>query len=88
MKFEDFYKNRRILITGHTGFICSWLTKWLTMLDVEVCGYALDPPTEPNLYEVLNLKRKVSKDILRDFRNILAMKHLCLLMGMAFQILI
>jgi len=69
MKFEDFYKNRKILITGHTGFIGSWLKKWLTMLDVKVCGYALDPPTQPNLYEVLNLTRKVSKDIRGDIRD-------------------
>jgi len=68
MKFEHFYNNRRILITGHTGFIGSWIAKWLTMLDAEVCGYALDPPTQPNLYEVLNLTRKVSKDIRGDIR--------------------
>jgi len=68
-QYENFYKNKRILITGHTGFIGSWLTKWLTMLDAEVCGYALGPPTQPNLYEVLSLTRKVSKDIRGDIRN-------------------
>jgi len=68
-QYENFYKNKRILITGHTGFIGSWLTKWLTMLDAQVCGYALDPPIQPNLYEVLNLTRKVSKDIRGDIRN-------------------
>ena len=67
--YKNFYKNKKILITGHTGFIGSWLTKWLTMLDAEVCGYALDPPTRPNLFEALNLARKVSKDIRGDIRD-------------------
>jgi len=68
--YKNFYKNKRILITGHTGFIGSWLTKWLTMLGSEVCGYALDPPTQPNLYEALNLTRKISNDIRGDIRDI------------------
>jgi len=65
---ENFYKNKRILITGHTGFIGSWLTKWLTMLDAQVCGYALDPPTQPNLYETLNIKGIVSQDVRGNIR--------------------
>jgi len=65
----NLFKERRVLVTGHTGFIGSWLTKWLTQLDAKVCGYALDPPTEPNLYEALNLTKKVSRDIRGDIRN-------------------
>jgi len=69
-KKSDFYNSKRVLVTGHTGFMGSWLTKWLTMLNAEVCGYALDPPTQPNMYEVLNLTRKLSKDIRGDVRDI------------------
>jgi len=67
---ESFYKGKKIFVTGHTGFMGSWLIKWLTMMGAEVCGYALDPPTQPNLYEVLNLTRKVSNDIRGDIRDI------------------
>jgi len=59
----DLFKLRKVLVTGHTGFIGSWLTKWLTMLDAEVCGYALDPPTQPNMYETMNIKGIVSQDV-------------------------
>ena len=65
---RDFYSKKKVLITGHTGFIGSWLTKWLTMLDAEVCGYSLDPPTRPNMYDLLNLGDSVT-DIREDIRN-------------------
>ena len=64
----DFYKGKRIFITGHTGFIGSWLTKSLTMLDAEVCGYALDPPSQPNLFDILKQESEIS-DIRGDIRN-------------------
>ena len=66
---ESFYKGKKILITGHTGFMGSWLTKWLTMMHAEVCGYALDPPTQPNLYETLDIKGLVSRDVRGDINN-------------------
>ena len=65
---RDFYSKKKILITGHTGFIGSWLTKWLTMLDAEVCGYSLDPTSRPNMYDLLNLGDSVT-DIREDIRN-------------------
>ncbi|MCL6090741.1 MAG: CDP-glucose 4,6-dehydratase [Candidatus Thermoplasmatota archaeon] len=64
----SFYKGKRILITGHTGFMGSWLTKWLTMLQADVTGYSLDPPTKPNMYEALTLSSEIS-DIRGDVRN-------------------
>jgi CDP-glucose 4,6-dehydratase len=66
---DSFYKEKNILVTGHTGFMGSWLTKWLTMLDAEVCGYALDPPTQPNMYETLNIKGIVSQDVRGNINN-------------------
>lgn len=68
--FSDiFLKNKKILVTGHTGFMGSWLTKWLTMLNAHVCGYALDPPTQPNMYDTLGLGSEIS-DIRGNIRNI------------------
>jgi CDP-glucose 4,6-dehydratase len=57
MEVESFFKGRKILVTGHTGFIGSWLTKWLTMLSADVCGYALEPHTHPNMYDILDLDK-------------------------------
>jgi CDP-glucose 4,6-dehydratase len=45
-----FWRGRRVLLTGHTGFKGSWLALWLEALGAEVTGYALDPPTEPSLF--------------------------------------
>lgn len=53
--FGGIYKDRRVLVTGHTGFKGSWLTYWLTKLKAKVVGYALKPPTQPNHFELLNL---------------------------------
>ena len=47
----SFWKGRRVFLTGHTGFKGSWLSLWLDALGAEVTGYALDPPTQPNLFE-------------------------------------
>jgi len=53
--FNRFYKNKKILITGHTGFKGAWLTLWLKELGAEILGYALAPPTSPNLFDLLRL---------------------------------
>ena len=47
---KDFYKNKRVLVTGHTGFKGSWLCKILSNIGADVSGYSLKPPTEPALY--------------------------------------
>lgn len=47
-----FWQGKRVLVTGHTGFKGSWLSLWLQKLGATVLGYALSPPTEPNLFEV------------------------------------
>lgn len=51
--FENIYKNKKVLITGHTGFKGSWLAFWLNKLGAEVTGYALEPETNPSHYEIL-----------------------------------
>jgi CDP-glucose 4,6-dehydratase len=50
-----FWQNKRILITGHTGFKGSWLSLWLKKLGAEVTGYALKPPTTPSLFEICHV---------------------------------
>jgi CDP-glucose 4,6-dehydratase len=64
-----FWEGRRVFVTGHTGFKGSWLSMWLHALQADVTGYALDPPTQPNLFdlaEVASNVRSVYGDV-RDF---------------------
>ena len=64
-----FWKNRRVFLTGHTGFKGAWLSLWLHRLGANVTGYALEPPTEPSLFvqaAVGSLVRSITADV-RDF---------------------
>lgn len=51
----DFWKNKKVFVTGHTGFKGSWLSIWLQSLGAKVTGYSLKPPTSPNLYDLCQL---------------------------------
>lgn len=64
--FGGIYKGKKVLVTGHTGFKGSWLTLWLKMMGADVYGYALEPETKPNHYDLLNLDIKELKADLRD----------------------
>jgi len=64
-----FWKGKKVFITGHTGFKGSWLSFWLWEMGANVTGYALDPPTNPNLYELLKLKSKI-KSVHGDVRDL------------------
>lgn len=55
----DFYKGKKVLITGHTGFKGSWLCKILIDAGAKVTGYALKPPTTPNLFSLCGIERKM-----------------------------
>ena len=60
MKFnKDFYKGKKVLITGHTGFKGSWMCQVLAMAGADVTGYALKAPTAPSLFEMLGLVKLV-----------------------------
>ncbi|RHX78260.1 CDP-glucose 4,6-dehydratase [Leptospira yasudae] len=66
--FQNVYKNKRVLITGHTGFKGSWLAIWLQSLGAEVAGFSLDLPTSPNHFDLLELNQKI-KDYRGDIRD-------------------
>jgi len=58
--FGSIYKNKKVLITGNTGFKGSWLTIWLLKLGAKVYGISKDIPTEPSMFEELGLKTKIA----------------------------
>ena len=58
--FNNIYQNKKVLITGHTGFKGSWLAIWLNELGADVIGYALDPPSEPNNFYATKLREKIT----------------------------
>jgi CDP-glucose 4,6-dehydratase len=65
---KQFWHGRRVFLTGHTGFKGGWLSLWLQQLGAEVTGYALEPPTEPSIFEVANVTHGMSS-IIGDVRD-------------------
>ena len=68
MPFSDFYRGKRVVLTGHTGFKGAWLAHWLLELGAEVTGISLEPPTEPALFNQLGLAGRLRHHIL-DIRE-------------------
>lgn len=68
-----FWKNKKVFLTGHTGFKGSWLSVWLQFLGAEVTGYALNPPTKLNLFEVANVGNEMTS-IIADIRDLDALQ--------------
>ena len=68
----DFWRGKRVFVTGHTGFKGSWLTLWLRSLGAEVGGLALTPPTEPSLFAVANVGDGMSSALgdIRSFETV------------------
>jgi len=65
---STFWKGKKVFITGHTGFKGSWLSLWLHSMGAEVTGYALNPPTEPSLYELCRIDELVNS-VIADVRD-------------------
>jgi CDP-glucose 4,6-dehydratase len=73
--FQKKFKNKKILITGHTGFKGSWLTKILLNCGSHVVGIALKPATNPNLFDSLKIKNKINNYFV-DIRNFAKVKEI------------
>ncbi len=65
----EFWRGKRVFLTGHTGFKGSWLALWLQSLGAEVHGLALEPPTEPNLYTVARVGDGMANSVIADIRD-------------------
>ena len=65
----NFYKGKKVLVTGHTGFKGSWLCRWLLNLGAEVTGYALESPTEPDLFHLLDIESRM-RSVTGDIRDL------------------
>lgn len=74
VNLADFYRGKRVLITGHTGFKGSWLCLWLHKLGAEITGYALDPPTKPSLFELAGVDGLVHS-VIHDIRDLETLKR-------------
>jgi len=66
---RDFWRGKRVFLTGHTGFKGGWLSLWLADLGAEVHGYALAPPTEPNFFTVADLPSRLASSQIADIRD-------------------
>lgn len=72
-----FWKNKKVLITGHTGFKGSWMIMLLKQLGAEVIGFSLSPPTEPSLFKLCDLSSQI-KHTIADIRDISSLEKVIL----------
>jgi CDP-glucose 4,6-dehydratase len=68
VSINNFWQNKRVFITGHTGFKGAWLSLWMHSLGANVTGYALNPPTDPSLFELCKIDQLVRSTI-ADIRD-------------------
>ena len=66
----SFWRDRRVFLTGHTGFKGGWLSLWLCSMGAKVVGYGLPPNTNPSLFEVADIARELEKSHLADIRDL------------------
>ena len=65
---EKDFKNKTVLVTGHTGFIGTWMSLWLDLLGAKVIGYSLSPSTKPSIFETVKLKKNITH-VIGDVTN-------------------
>lgn len=70
-----FWKDKKVFLTGHTGFKGSWLSLWLNSMGAKVTGYALAPNTAPNLYDVLDISTSIEKSHIADIRDLITLQR-------------
>jgi len=66
---QDFWRGKRVFLTGHTGFKGGWLSLWLQSMGAEVHGYALNPSTDPNLFTVAEVGKGLASSVIADVRD-------------------
>jgi CDP-glucose 4,6-dehydratase len=71
---QQLWRDTPVFLTGHTGFKGSWLALWLHALGARVHGYALNPPTSPNLYEAAKVSTAMASDVRSDLADLAALK--------------
>ena len=67
---KSFWKGKRVLITGHTGFKGGWLSIWIKNLGAQVIGYSLNPITKNNFFDQTKIKKIFKKDYRKNIQNI------------------
>lgn len=65
----EFWRNKNVLVTGHTGFKGGWLSLWLSELGAKVHGFSLKPPTSPSFYEIVDIGKVLDSEKISDLRN-------------------
>ncbi|MBF0544772.1 MAG: CDP-glucose 4,6-dehydratase [Candidatus Riflebacteria bacterium] len=71
---KNFFRNKNILVTGHTGFKGTWLSIWLKSLGAKVFGYSLCPPTTPSIFETVTMRDHLDGSIEADIRDLNKLK--------------
>ena len=66
---KRFWKNKRVLITGHTGFKGGWLSVWMKILGAKISGYSINPLTKKNFFEATKIKKIFIKDYRKDIKD-------------------
>jgi CDP-glucose 4,6-dehydratase len=70
-----FWQDKRVFLTGHTGFKGSWAALWLAQLGAKVSGYALAPPTQPSLFDLAKVESRLAQHVVSDIRDMAALKQ-------------
>lgn len=77
VKYKNIFRNKKILVTGHTGFKGAWLSLWLTLLGAKVIGYSLRPINKKCDYVKINLKNRIYKNYIGDLNDYNKLLNVC-----------
>lgn len=72
---KKFWQNKKVFLTGHTGFKGGWIALWLSQLGAKVHGYSLEPKQTPNLFEEARIENRIESSTIGDIRNFLDLKN-------------